>query len=91
MSEDTVNRNDMNKYDHSISELNKELSNEIIEESEIVHVIESDEISESEDFNDQERVSYIEIDSEFKKFLQNFVEQQRKKEVQKIILKYIFF
>lgn len=52
---------------------------------------EKEEIYSSRNFINQEKDSYIRFDKEFRKFLANFVKQQKKKEKQKSILKYWFF
>lgn len=83
------------KKEISDDELNDQLSKFInsdnAEQAEIYQSNEAEEISQSNDFINREKDSYIKIDQEFNRFLHNFVDIEEKKEKQKLNLKDQFF
>lgn len=83
------------KKEISDDELNDQLSKFInsdnAEQAEIYQSNEAEEISQSNDFINREKDSYIKIDQEFNRFLHNFVDIEEKKEQQKLNLKDQFF
>ena len=83
------------KKEISDDELNDQLSKFInsdnTEHVKIYQSNEAEEISQSNDFINREKDSYIKIDQEFKRFLHNFVNIEEKKEQQKLNLKDQFF
>lgn len=83
------------KKEISDDELNDQLSKFInsdnTEHVKIYQSNEAEEISQSNDFINREKDSYIKIDQEFNRFLHNFVNIEEKKEQQKLNLKDQFF
>ena len=83
------------KKEISDDELNDQLSKFInsdnTEHVKIYQSNEAEEISQSNDFINREKDSYIKIDQEFNRLLHNFVNIEEKKEQQKLNLKDQFF
>lgn len=81
---------DGKSWDEYLSDKMNELLWEL-DDDDIDIVDESGEISSAENFVNQERKNYLDVDREFKKFLSNFVINQNKKDTQKRWLKGFFF
>lgn len=83
------------KKEISDDELNDQLykfiNSDNEEQAEIFQSDEAEEISQTNDFINREKDSYIKIDQEFNRFLHNFVDIEEKKENQKLDLKDQFF